>query len=263
MNDEFLYQARPKLRQEFADELYARLSGEKNTVTRFWRSVSLNPNRALRLGSAIVIGLVIIVACARQLLEPRNIQVGTIWVQEGDDTIPIPKGWGVDISPEEPVLLSPPDTIPIDQAIGMLPYELKVPVWTPEGYLLAQNNVLPPLSPSWMMTLSWANTNNQNEQILLFVRYGLAGEIRVPKGMWKEVSLDGLPAVLIRGGFPYSKLPPPNSLDWETGVELTWDKNTGLRLEWDQDGARFSLQTSGDYLDEDDLIRMAESMRTW
>lgn len=263
MNDEFLYQARPELRSEFADELYARISKDRNVGLRFWRSAGLKQMSALRLGIAIVVGLVIFVACVQQLLEPRNVQVGTMWVQEGGDTVLVPKGWGGSIVQGEPVLSSPPEQISIDEAIKMVPYIMKVPEWSPEGFSLLQDTVRPPIYPLWVITLTWSNS--QNDQIMLFAFYGQGGEIsiQVPRGMWKEVSVNGLPAVLVRGDFPYSQLPPPDSPEWETGFERTWDKNAGLRLDWNQGGARFSLRTFGNYLDEGDLIRMAESMRTW
>lgn len=214
----------------------------------------------LRLGTAIVVGLVIFVACVQQLFEPRNVQVGKIWVQEGDTTIPI-VSWGeYGDGQEEPVLSSPPDPITADEAIGMVPYKMKLPEWTPEGFSLLQDTVRPPNFPTWDILLYWSNS--QNEQIELFsTEMQLA--IHVPRGMWEEVSVNGLPAVLVRGEFPYSQMPPPDSPEWETGFELTWDKNAGHQLTWTQGGAWFRLQTFGQYLDKEDLIRMAESMRTW
>lgn len=263
MNDEFLYQARPALRDGFAEELYARISADKNIITRLRRSVKLNPRRALRFGTAVVIGLVILIACAQQLLEPRNVQVGTMWVQEGDDTVPVVTWSNYSNAQDEPVLSgSPPTPISIDEAIELLPYKMKIPEWIPEGYSLSQDVVGAPLSPSWLFYLMWSN--DQNEQIDLLVHHGQGGEIRVPRGMWEEVSLNGLPAVLVRGDFPWRQLPPPDSPEWDKGyVEQTWDKNAGLKLIWNQGGARYWIQTFGDYLNEYDIIRMAESMRTW
>jgi hypothetical protein len=138
---------------------------------------------------------------------------------------------------------------------------LKIPVWTPDDFSLSSDVVWPPTFPVWTLSLNWSDS--QNNYINLFVHQGEGGEIRVPRGAWKEVSVNGLPAVLVRGNFPWRQMPPPESPEWETGVELTWDKNAGIRLIWNQGGARYQLEIHGDYLDEDDLIRMAESMRTW
>jgi hypothetical protein len=260
MNDNFLYESRPGLRNGFADELYAKISNDKSVFARF-RHFSDTATQKLRLGTAIALGIVVIVACAHILLEPRNVQVGTIWVQEGDDTLLIPKGWGWSPSTEATALSSPPVLIPIDEAVELLPYRLKIPVWTPDDFSLSSDVVWPPTFPVWTLSLNWSDS--QNNYINLFVHQGEGGEIRVPRGAWKEVSVNGLPAVLVRGNFPWRQMPPPESPEWETGVELTWDKNAGIRLIWNQGGARYQLEIHGDYLDEDDLIRMAESMRTW
>lgn len=257
MNDKFLYEARPGLRKEFADELYARISNDESIFTRFLDFSNL-AQKKLKLGIAIMIGVVIIVACTRLLLEPRNVQVGTIWVQEGSATRTVKYHFQ---EQDEPVLSSPGKTIPIDDAIAMLPFKMKIPEWTPDEFSLAEDTILPPVPPAWNVTLTWINS--QNNQIMLFVGDGQVGELHVPRGMWKEIRVNGLPAVLVRGNFPLSQLPPPDSPKWEKGFEWKWDKNAGLNLVWSQEGALFSLQTFGNYLDKDDLIRMAESMRTW
>lgn len=258
MNDEFLYQEPPPLRGEFVDKLYVKISNDGNGWAQFLHSMLLNPKR-WRVAATFTIGLIIIVACARLLLEPRNVQVGTMWVQEGGDTISVPKMWG-GIGEEEPVLSSPPMPITADEAIGMVPYKMKVPEWTPEGFSLLQDTVRPPNFPTWDIWLYWSNS--QNEQIELFATE-MQLAIHVPRGMWEEVSVNGLPAVLVRGDFPWRQLPPPDSPEWNTGFELTWDKNAGYQLTWTQEGAWFRLRTFGQYLDKEDLIRMAESMRTW
>lgn len=257
MNDEFLYQARPELRSGFADELYTKISENRRVIPRLRHSAVLN-QKGVRMGAVILIGLIFFVACARQLLEPRNIQVGTMWVQEGSTKQVVRMQF---LEQNGEALSLPPNAIPINDALEMLPYKMKVPEWYPEGFSLSQDTVRPPIYPLWVITLTWSN--RQNDQIVLHAFGVSEGEIRVPRGMWEEVRVNGLPAILIRGDFTYNELPPPDTLERGEEVELTWDKNAGIQLIWNQGGARFILQALGNFLDENELLRMAESMRTW
>lgn len=75
-----------------------------------------------------------------------------------------------------------------------------------------------------------------------------------PPGMYKEVQINGQPAILV-----YGRLAPTSAENPQ--VQRKWDKTLGYQLTWKVRGAIYTLETFGQYVTEQDLIRMAESMK--
>jgi len=252
MRDEFLYAAAPAVRERFADELYESLSRRRRTFAGLPIWIGFNRKTTIYALSAVLVA-VLAVACARELFKQRYVQVGDIWVLEvAPQTVQRMEFFGRPAN----ALSLPPRPIPVAEAVEMLPYEFHLPEWVPQGYSLVEDEVTPPIAPMWMINLNWAK--ERGEVIFLWIHEGDA-EIRVPPDMWKETRVNGAAAVLIRGRFPFFPHPTPGAAG-PVEREVRWDEDAGLTLEWEQGGFRFQLMTFGDYLAEEDLIRMAESM---
>jgi hypothetical protein len=71
--------------------------------------------------------------------------------------------------------------------------------------------------------------------------------------MYKEVQINGQPAILVYGHLAPSSAENPQ-------VQRKWDKTLGFQLTWKVRGGIYTLETWGQYVAEGDLIRMAESM---
>jgi len=254
MRDEFLYEAAPAMREGFGEALYEKLSRRRRSSSQVPSWLGFNRKTTIYALSAVLVA-VIAVACARELFKQRYVQVGDIWVLEvAPQTIQ-----RIDFF-DRPVnaLSLPPTPIPVAEAIESLPYEFRLPEWVPQGYSLVEQEVTPPIAPDWIINLNWAK--ERGEVIFLWIHKGGA-EIRVPPDMWKETRVNGATAVLIRGRFPFPFFPDPTP--GATGPverEVQWNEGAGLTLVWKQGEFHFELMTFGDYVTEEDLIRMAESM---
>jgi len=252
MRDEFLYAAAPAVREGFADDLYERLSRRRQSFAGLPSWIGFNRKTTIYALRAVLVA-VIAVACARELFQPRYVQVGDIWVLEvAPQTIQRIEFFDRPVN----ALSLPPTPMSVADAVRMLPYEFHLPEWLPEGYVLFQQDVSPPVYPGWELNLSWENETG--EYFFLWVNTWDA-EIRAPANMWTEKKVNGMPAILVRGRFPWPPPPTPGA----TGPldrEARWDEDAGLMLVWKQGGGRFELMTFGDYLSEEDLIRIAESM---
>lgn len=258
MSDEFLYRAIPAVRAEFADALYQRLSRSEENRLRALGWIGFN-RKTFRYSLALVALTAIAVACAREVFKQRYVQVGEMWLLE---VAPVTTAryvfW------DQPESLSrPPEPIPVAEALEMLPYGLHLPEWVPEGYSLVEEEISPPTHPSWMVNLNWSNERGDS-----FFLWGCKCDmsIEAPRRMWEEIRINDLPAVLIRGGFSRLAIPTPSA--WQRtdreilAGEVRWEEDAGLSLIWDQQGGRLQLWGFGDYLTEEELIRIAESMAT-
>jgi hypothetical protein len=98
-------------------------------------------------------------------------------------------------------------------------------------------------------------SNNAEETIRLFVAPKSGGaRPYAPPGMYKEVEVKGQPAILI-----YGRLAPNSPANPQ--AQRKWDRTLGLQLSWGLGEGVFTLETLGSYVTEEDLIRMAESMK--
>lgn len=252
MSDKFLYEAAPAVREAFANALFARLSRSGHTVAAFPGWVGFNRKTAAYALSAVLV-TVIAVACARELFKQRYVQVGDMWVLEVPSVIT--ERLDFFESPENALSL-PPTPIPVADAAQMLPYDFHMPDWLPPGYALLEEEVTPPVYPGWGLNLNWRN--ERGDYFFLWSQIWDV-EIQAPANMWSETKINGMPGVMVRGRFPWFPPPTPGV----TGAierEARWDDQAGLMLVWKQGGGRFQLMTFGDYLTEQDLIRIAESM---
>lgn len=254
MKDQFLYDAAPPIRHDFAEELYERISQPTPSRRPGLRWMGWN-RKTLGYVAGFVVVTTIVGACAREIFRQRNVQVGEMWVLEGQRERVV-RVHSFDQLDRPPSLL-PPEAIPVAQALQTLPYGLVLPGWTPEGFSLVEETVPPPKYPDWSVNLNWVNQSGDG--IFLWSLIWQV-EISVPRGMWEEIEVNGRPAVLVRGRFPpFSQIPTPGPSGFSE-LEMSWDEEAGLSVIWTQGGAQLNLRTFGNYLSEEELIRMADSM---
>jgi hypothetical protein len=249
MDDGFLRRAVPPVRGDFEEELWGRLNSRKAPST---------PWRGGKLVALFAVIVAVAVACARELWHPHYVQVGELWVweaprlEEREIRISEVSGEG----PTASNLVAP------QVAVEMLPYSIRLPTDLPEGFALwSDRGVVAPSSPMWLLVLEWYDA--EGERITLWAQEASssAGEVRAPRGAWEEVIVGGVPAVLVRGAFP--QLPPTLPTPDENGLAVVrdeWDDSGGLQLAWRSGGGYFELRTYGTYVDEKQLLTLAESM---
>ena len=254
MNDRFLYQARPKIRDEFADSLYAELTRPRTSLPRPLAKIR-SRSTALRFMGLLALGLAIIAACAYHVLRPTYRNVGDIWVYEISVRHVPP------LLSDHPATAEAPTRIPLSDALAMLDFPLQLPAWTPDTFEIYSNNqVIAPSGPPYRtIFFYWANP--EGDSILLVARRfegDYAGQVSGPRGSWRQVTIHGHPAVLVCGAFP----PPSASEVTLPSVQPSiqrWDDTLGLTLVWVEDNVFYQLETTGDYIPSRDLIRMADS----
>jgi hypothetical protein len=247
MNDDFIHKALPKVRKEFAQSLYTRISVNTN------RSSTPVSTRIVprRLQAAfLILGLLLLVAWSQIRLWVRYVPIGDLWLVEFSLTQSVVAGQSTVNIPTAAQL---PTEIIDGETVILLPgFQYLSPHWVPAGFSPIQ---VPVSSYSFKESIGmWSN--RAQETIRLFVVPAVGGAHPYdPVGMYKEVSVNGQPAVLLYGRFAPN---PPNNPQ----LERKWDRSLGLQLSWSIEDSVYTLETLGPYVSEEDLIRMAESMKT-
>ncbi|HLF74126.1 MAG TPA: DUF4367 domain-containing protein [Anaerolineales bacterium] len=249
MNDDFIYRALPEVRKEFAGSLYAKISAA--TPASFQRGI-YRRFRGLRRSHAvlIVLGVLLLVAWSQLRLLIRYVPVGDLWLVEFSRSTQLAPG----DQPAIPFVPSPLPTLPFfDGTVMPMPdrtFQIFFPTWIPGGF----EAIEPPYEMTAYEATIWMWSNDAGEKIRLFF-VGRAGGMRpyAPQGMWKEVSVNGQPAILIHGRYAPTSSENPRA-------QRKWDETLGLQLHWIMGKHVYTLETYGPYVSEQDLIRMAESV---
>ena len=238
MNDDFIYKALPKVRKDFARSLYTRISTVAQGASRpEWYPLRRTP-RELQI-AMILLGLLVLVAWSQMRLWIRYVPIGDLWLIEFSLTQP-----GLDVQTVAPIHVGPPSYFGPDE--GYL-----VPDWIPEGFSPTQ---VPGPGYSYENSIGmWSNDNQETIRLFAVPKSGGARPY-APPGMYKEVEVNGQPAILI-----YGRLAPNSPANPQ--AQRKWDKALGLQLSWSLGEGIFTLETLGPYVTEADLIRMAESMK--
>lgn len=238
MKDQFIYRALPKVRRDFARSLYTRISAvAQRDSRRKWHLLRRIPRR-LQL-AMILLGVLVLVAWSQMRLWIRYVPIGDLWLIEFSLTQP-----GLDVQTVEPIDSGPPSFFGPDE--GYL-----VPDWIPAGFAPTQ---IP--GPGYSYENSIGMWSNDTEETIRLFAVPKAGGARpyAPPGMYKEVEVNGQPAILI-----YGRLAPNSPANPQ--AQRKWDKTLGLQLSWSLGEGVFTLETLGPYVTEEDLIRMAKSMK--
>ena len=247
MNDDFIYKALPKIRKDFAESLYTRISTNTVDVSQPVLYPKVRIRRWLQI-AMIILGLLLLVAWSQIRLLVRYVPIGDLWLVEyARTTQNVPRDNFV-----TPVIPTPGQlpTVIID-GIVFEEWNLKKlsPDWIPDGFSAIE---IPASMISYEETIGmWSN--NAQEKIRLFA-VPIAGGMHpyAPPGMYERVRVNDQPAILIHGRLAL-KQPGENS--------RKWDETLGFQLSWNLEKSVYTLETYGPYVSERDLVRMAESMK--
>lgn len=248
MNDDFIYKALPKVNQDFAESLYARISVSRQSSAQPRMSFLKRFHRRLQV-ALIILGVLILVAWSQMRLWIRYVPIGDFWLIEFSLTQP---GFDAQTVESIPTVGHPPTEIIAGEIIMILPGpDYMVTDWIPEGFSPTQ---VPGPGYSYEDSIGMWN-NDSGETIRLFVVPKTGGaRPYAPPGMYEEVDINGQPAILIFGRLA------PNSSE-NPQAPRQWDETLGLQLSWSMGESIYTLETLGPYVSADDLIRMAESMK--
>lgn len=243
MNDDFLYRARPPVRQEFAEALYERITQREERKRRA---------PLLKLSKVV---LLIILAFSVMLMVSPSIRAAVL------EEIKRIGGFTFDVAEEYPYTgITQFNTlfVSLDKAQSDLPFRFGVPAWAPEGFVPNdQVSVLLPagdsdLSHATNVYLTWLGPSGTAKIWLVAQPSFLleCPECAVPVGpeSLEELEVNGSPASLVRGA-------------WNDQTQQ-WDSSGGLiNLRWSGGDIIYLLTGIEPMVSVDDLVRMAESIK--
>ena len=238
MNDDFLTRSRKPPPREFAAELYQRINAPMNTRRHF-------VFRRLTLAAALCAALMAAFAfspAARAALD-------SMFRQVGDVTYIGPEVNEPHLS-EDQVTLVPEERLPLKQARTRVPFDILLPAWMPEGYIMSQTVRIsyfpykPTNGTNPFTYITWVKSTDGGGHIELAV--SLPVNWLIDLDHLQEVEVNGQPAGLTGGSWNY-----------DTG---SWDTAYGdLTLTWTLGDVMYRLSSSS--VTPEELIRIAESVR--
>lgn len=270
MNDQFLNDARPRVRQAFVNSLYQRLQDQRRPI---------RPNR--RLGFAlIVLSMLLVGAVVWQFLTTNAhfvTEINGITINEMNYQI-------IDAQDFEPVERNPnalsrpgPAREPenVFDIMARLPYKINLPTWLPEGIKLNELNYDDVGVREAFFHLEWYNEDGLLLGLMVHeIGKGMEEALNAAPDTWTQVEINGIDAVLVRGDFrvPFASIDDyvkyfADGGTWRPGY---WDNDLGLRLMWSYEGVFYQLSSpafcppfscySLQKLTEEELLKITESM---
>jgi hypothetical protein len=201
----------------------------------------------------IAAALLLLVAWSQIRLWIRYVPIGDLWLVEFSLTQPatgIQTAEGIPTPGQLPTMIIDDGTESI--TVYIVPgVDYVTSDWLPEGFSATQ---VPGPGYSWEESIGmWSN--EAGETIRLFVVPETGGaRPYAPPGMYKAVQINEQPAIIVYGRLA------PNSPE-NPQAQRKWDKSLGLQLTWKIEDSIYTLETLGSYVTEQDLLRMAESMK--
>lgn len=240
MNDQFLrdYYKHPGLKafQNVEDRLHL-------------KQENLKTNRInLALKPTVIIGLVLMLISALLLVSPVVRAQVNEWIQQIGGVFILETN-------EYPGMGSPVQTLPYEQysfeeAGSVLPFEIKLPLWTPEDFeLISKVKVTRFRQVALSAYIDWKTPSGSIFSLIIQQRLdGENGGLVVGEGSVKEYSVNDEPAAFIMGG-------------WNADTQM-WDDNLDVfTLSWYHDGQLYTLQGINQDVSLDDLLKIAESIQ--
>lgn len=251
MNDRFLYDARPSLDDEFADELYRRISSQSLLFPIQPIRLTMSPLSRSAAVAALLVALLLasstnvraqVRAAAEgigQMLQAATSQlVGNMIVV---DTLPSE----MDFSADRAIQVTPVE-FPVAELDQVFTTHISLPAWAPAECELDQTALTFQGDPRPSAMLSWAcGSATESWQIFLTVhRAAMVGHF--PPGSYQEYDLDNTQALVVYGQWYYDG----TDFEWVTGTtSIYWDRNHHL----------YELTAPSLYVTYQDLLKMADS----
>lgn len=225
MNDDFLYNSRPPVREAFSKSLYQRLSRLEfdNLDQQKEGKMIKNSNKYKLIWKYALLTFLIAAALTLTISEPVRAKaweliktIAGINVEEQSES-PLK---GIE---EENVETYTIPTLALPKALENPPFQFGLPTWVPEGYVLDQNVAIAD-SESWI-SLVWNNSNLSEIQMLVEREY-TGYTIPAGENSSEEININGLPALLVGGA-------------WD--AQHQWDSRLGIVIGWEKDGHFYRL----------------------
>ena len=236
MNDDFLTNFRKPPRREFAAALYKRIDTPMKTQS------SINFRR---MAFAVTILFTLFVAfafspAARAALSYIFLEIGGVTYIEEDPAA----GPTATPLPESAITIVPHETLPLAEAREKFPFEISLPAWVPDGYVMTPSvKLLYFPNDLTFVEISWWGPNFADGPIILSISRPVKWEVDLDHV--QEVQIHGQPAGLTGGGWD------AGSGHWDTAEH-------NLTLTWLRGDAMYLLRSPG--ITAEEIIRVAESI---
>ena len=162
------------------------------------------------------------------------------------------------IKKEDDVEIYTVPSLALPKALENLPFQLGLPTWVPEGYVLDEENIAIANSGNWV-ALVWNNPNLSEIQMLVEREYN---GYTIPAGedSSEEINIDGVPALLIYGSWDEQHQWNPR-----LGITIGWEKDSHLYrlIYYERESAHHAIKPIEGDMDAilSELIQMAESVQ--
>lgn len=250
MDDKFLYQNQPVVRQEFAENLYRRISNQKGTIMK----TSFSFAWKVAIAVMFLLGLTLTFSgSARAAVMDWIKNIAGFNVAE-TRVSPLQN-----LGENEPVATTivqvtptvfPVATQSVPETLANMPFAFSLPAYVPEGYKLS-DDVGIANSKAWV-ALRWEKADGSEIQMLVQQEYT---GFNIPAGVdsAEEIQVNGQKALLIRGWWDENHV---------------WDKTKKvLQVHWIKEQRYYMLEFWNMPTDSDletlrqTLVKMAESVK--
>lgn len=241
MNDDFLKNYKKQPRPEFARSLQIKLK-QGETMKSF--------KPLLRYAMLMLLLAFVLIAA----VPTARAQAAQVFAAVFMSSEPLPQ------NSEQPVLegseLVPVEMVSLAEAHEQLNYPLLLPIWAPEGYVLAEDEVTLVSLRDEVMGVYVRWFSEEGVITLMINPVDQNGLVRPQGGEVTELEVNGNPAFLMRSEFSVSAVP---MTDGTPGPDIVINPTSPIiSLSWIQDGVQYDLSGS---LSEEDILRMAESLQ--
>ena len=240
MNDQFLrdYYKHPGLKafQNVEDRLHLKRE-------------NLKTNRInLAIKPIVIVGVVLMLTSALLLVSPVVRAQVNEWIHQIGGVFLLETN-------EYPGNGSPAQTLPyelysFEEAGNVLPFEIKLPLWTPEDFeLISKVKVTRFSKVAITAYIDWKTPSGSIfSQIIQHRLDGETGGLVVGEGSVTEYMVNDEPAAFIMGG-------------WNADTQM-WDDNLDvITLSWYHDGQLYILQGINEDISLDEMLKIAESIK--
>lgn len=220
-------------------------------------------------GYALITGLGILLAAIVLAVPQAHASIKEVIQRMGMELVTPDQGpEGAVVTNLEPVRITPPPSMTLEEIQKQFPYKLLVPTWLPDDLSLSHADVFQsspdentPGSPC--VKLSYRPTSaplDDPRHISFKVSLGeeCGGPFLLPAAKEQAVQVNGQPGSFVQGGWRSDGKGDPET----AYAHLQWDDSIGdAYLAWEQEGLHYFIAALELGLTREEMIRIAESIR--